>query len=53
VKRTEVYYIYAYEDSIMKPTILCMKKKGGGEWEYKGSGELVQGILYACVKLSQ
>jgi hypothetical protein len=29
VKRIKVCYIYAYEDSIMKPTKHCMKK---GVW---------------------
>jgi hypothetical protein len=55
MKRIKVCYIYTYEDNIRKPTKLCWKsgEKRGGEWKYKGWGELVQGVLYACMELSQ
>jgi hypothetical protein len=45
--------IYIYEDSIMKCPKLRKEEKGKGEWKYNGEDELVQGILYAYVKLSQ
>jgi hypothetical protein len=33
----------------------CLKEREEreGEWEFNGGGELVQEILYACIKLLQ
>jgi hypothetical protein len=44
-----------FEDSIMKPTKHCLKKREEreGRWEYNGGGELVQGTLYPSMELSQ
>jgi hypothetical protein len=47
VKRMEVCYIYAYEDSVMK-SIKHLEKQ-----EYNGGGELFPNTLYACLELSQ
>jgi hypothetical protein len=50
-----VCYIYTYEDSIMKPTKHSLKEgeEKEGQWEYNGGDELVQGMLYTCMELSQ
>jgi hypothetical protein len=52
VKRTEVYYIYKYENSIMKPT-KNFEKWGEQRVKYSGGDELVQCKLYVCMELSQ
>jgi hypothetical protein len=50
----EVYYIYTYENKIMKLSNTVWKRRGGeGEWKYNGEDELVQGTLYTCMELSQ
>jgi hypothetical protein len=49
----EVGYIYTHEDSIMTLTKHCFKKEGGrrGVWRYHREGELIQSMLYTCMKL--
>jgi hypothetical protein len=43
----EIYYMYIFEDSIMKSTKHCIKKRREtGEWEHNGGGELLQTTLY-------
>jgi hypothetical protein len=51
----EAHCMYAYEDSIMKPTKHCLKHGGmkRGELEYNGGGKLVQSIPYVCMELLQ
>jgi hypothetical protein len=43
----EIGYIYAYENSIMKPNESVRKrgKEGEVEWKYNAVGELVQGTI--------
>jgi hypothetical protein len=51
----EIHCIYTYEDSTMKCTKHCLKKKEEqeGEWKCNGGGEMVQGTMYAYMELPQ